>query len=118
MINLSQNGMRCRATKAIRAHQGLVRCSTKGTIQGVVDSLGRQLINVKWETGITYVFLNEIEMIESVQLARTIHAWQRSRREPSGARAQPEADPPLAEMGLCLGAARKLDVWSDHLGAM
>jgi len=86
MINLSQNGMRCRATKAIRAHQGLVRCSTKGTIQGVVDSLGRQLINVKWETGITYVFLNEIEMIESVQLARTIHAWQRSRREPSGAR--------------------------------
>ena len=45
MINLSQNGMRCRATKAIRAHQG-VRCSTKGTIQGVVDSLGRQLINV------------------------------------------------------------------------
>jgi hypothetical protein len=21
-------------------------------------------------------------------------------------------------MGLCLGAARKLDVWSDHLGAM
>ena len=93
MINLSQNGMRCRATKAIRAHQGLVRCSTKGTIQGVVDSLGRQLINVKWETGITYVFLNEIEMIESVQLARTIHAWQRSRREPSGARAQPEADP-------------------------
>ena len=74
MINQSQNGMRCRATTAIRAHQGLVRRFTEGTIQGVVESLGRQLINVKWETGITtYVFLNEIETTDSVQLSAELY---------------------------------------------
>jgi hypothetical protein len=32
---------------------------------------------------------------------------QRSRDEPYGATAQPKADPPLAEMGLCLEAVCK-----------
>jgi hypothetical protein len=47
MINLSQNGMRCRATKEIRTHEGLIRRFTEGTIQGVIDNLERQLINVE-----------------------------------------------------------------------
>ena len=68
MINLSQNGMRCRATKQIRAHQGLIRRFTEGTIQGVVDNLGRQLINVQWDSGIpTYAFFNEIEITDGVE---------------------------------------------------
>jgi hypothetical protein len=33
--------------------------------------------------------------------------------ESSDAKAQPEADPPLAEMGLCPGAASKLRLWSQ-----
>jgi hypothetical protein len=68
MINLSQNGMRCRATKEIRTHEGLIRRSTEGTIQGVIDNLGRQLIKVTWDSGInTYVFLKEIEIIISAE---------------------------------------------------
>src|SRR5262245_61144807 len=73
MINLSQNGMRCRATKEIRTHEGLIRRFTEGTIQGVIDNLGRQLINVKWDSGITtYVFFNEIELTDDVQLSAAL----------------------------------------------
>ena len=68
MIKMSQNGMRCRATKEIRTHEGLIRRFTDGTIQGVIDNLGRQLINVEWDSGITtYVFFNEIEIIPNVR---------------------------------------------------
>jgi len=68
MISLSQNGMRCRATKEIRTHEGLIKRFTEGTIQGVIDNLGRQLINVEWDSGITtYVFFNEIEIIPNVR---------------------------------------------------
>ena len=68
MINLSQDGMRCRAMKEIRTHEGLIRRLTEGTIQGVIYNLGRQLINVEWDSGITtYVFFNEIEIISSVE---------------------------------------------------
>jgi hypothetical protein len=68
MINLNQKGMKCRATKEIRTHQGLIRRLTEGTIQGVIDNLGRQLINVEWDSGITtYAFFNEIESITSVE---------------------------------------------------
>ena len=74
MISLSQNGMRCRATKEIRTHEGLVRRFTEGTIQGVIDNLGRQLINVKWDSGITtYAFFSEIEITDSVQLAAALY---------------------------------------------
>ena len=68
MINLSQDGTRCRAMKEIRTHEGLIRRLTEGTIQGVIYNLGRQLINVEWDSGITtYVFFNEIEIISSVE---------------------------------------------------
>jgi hypothetical protein len=74
MINLNQNGMRCRTTKEIRTHEGLIRRFTEGTIQGVIDNLGRQLINVDWDSGITtYVFLNEIEIIDGVELSAEIY---------------------------------------------
>ena len=59
MINLSQDGMRCRAMKEIRTHEGLIRRLTEGTIQGVIYNSGRQLIKVEWDSGTTtYVFFN------------------------------------------------------------
>jgi hypothetical protein len=68
MINLSQNGVRCRATRAIRTHEGLINRFTEGTIQDVIDNLGRQLVRVKWDSGITtYAFFNEIESMTSVE---------------------------------------------------
>ena len=74
MSNLSQNGRRCRATKEIRTHEGLIRRFSEGTIQGVIDNLGRQLINVEWDNGITtYVFFKEIEITDGAQLSAALY---------------------------------------------
>jgi hypothetical protein len=52
----------------IRTHGGLVGRFTEGTIQGLVDNLGRQLISVQWDSGVTtYVFVNEIEIETRVE---------------------------------------------------
>ena len=68
MINLSKSGMRCRATREIRTHEGLIRRFTEGTIEAVIDNLGRQLINVEWDSGITtYAFCNEIEITDGAE---------------------------------------------------
>jgi hypothetical protein len=68
MISGIQRGMRCRTTKMIRTHGGLVGRFTEGTIQGLVDNLGRQLISVQWDSGVTtYVFINEIEIKTRVE---------------------------------------------------
>ena len=73
MINLSKSGMRCRATRGSRTHEGLIRRFTEGTIEAVIDNLGRQLINVEWDSGITtYVFFNEIETTDGVQLSAAL----------------------------------------------
>jgi len=73
MINLSKSGMRCRATREIRTHEGLIRRFTEGTIEAVIDNLGRQLISVEWDSGITtYVFFNEIEITDGVQLSAAL----------------------------------------------
>ena len=73
MINLSKSGMRCRATREIRTHEGLIRRFTEGTIEAVIHNLGRQLINVEWDSGITtYVFFNEIEITDGVQLSAAL----------------------------------------------
>ena len=73
MINLSKSGIRCRATREIRTHEGLIRRFTEGTIEAVIDNLGRQLINVEWDSGITtYVFFNEIEITDGVQLSAAL----------------------------------------------
>jgi hypothetical protein len=73
MINLSKSGVRCRATREIRTHEGLIRRFTEGTIEAVIDNLGRQLITVEWDSGITtYVFFNEIEITDGVQLSAAL----------------------------------------------
>ena len=69
MLYQNQIGMRCRATREIRTHEGPIRRFTEVTIQAVIDNLGRQLINVKWDSGITtYVFFKEIEITDGAQL--------------------------------------------------
>ena len=68
MVNGIQKGMRCRTTTMIRTHGGLLGRFTEGTIQGLVDNLGRQLISVQWDNGVTtYVFANEIEIEARVE---------------------------------------------------
>jgi hypothetical protein len=43
VVDTSLAGMRCRATKEIRSHQGLVRRYSEGIIQYDIDNLGRQV---------------------------------------------------------------------------
>jgi hypothetical protein len=72
MINGIQKGMRCRTTKAIRTHGGLLGRFTEGTIQGVIDSLGRQLIGIEWDSGVTtYGFITEIEIKTRLESERS-----------------------------------------------
>lgn len=57
---------RCQAKHSIRGHQGLIRADTRGTIKGEIENLGRQLIAVRWDTGLEmYVFPDEINIDES-----------------------------------------------------
>jgi hypothetical protein len=68
MINGVQKGMRCCTTREIRTHGGRLGRFTEGTIRGVIDNLGRQLISVEWDSGVTsYVFFNEIEIKTRVE---------------------------------------------------
>jgi hypothetical protein len=47
----------------------LVNRSTEGTIQHDIDSIGRRLISVQWDGGITdYVFPSEIEILDVQEL--------------------------------------------------
>jgi len=64
MIDPTLTRTRCRATREIRTSQGLIRCSTEGVIQCEMDNLGRHLILVRWDSGVTdYAYPSEIEII-------------------------------------------------------
>ena len=65
MIDLSLQGMKCRAIRDIRSHQGMVRAFTEGTIEYEIENLGRRLVNVHWDNGLRLnVFRSEIELID------------------------------------------------------
>jgi hypothetical protein len=65
MFDTNLAGTRCRATTMVRSHRGLIERSTEGTIQHDIDNLGRRLISVHWDVGVTdYVFPSEIEIID------------------------------------------------------
>jgi hypothetical protein len=65
MIDTTLTGIRCRARTVLRSHRGLVKRSTEGTIQHDIDNLGRRLISVVWDGGMTdYVFPSEIEIMD------------------------------------------------------
>jgi len=56
--------MRCRAAQEIRSNRGIVTSSIGGTIQYEIENLGRNLIFVDWDNGLSlFVFPNEIEII-------------------------------------------------------
>ena len=64
MVAPTSTRMRCRATREIRTSQGLIRCSTVGVIQCEMDNLGRHLILVRWDSGVTdYAYPSEIEIL-------------------------------------------------------
>ena len=64
MFDTDLRGARCRATRVVRSHRGLIERSTEGTVQRDIDNLGRRLISVQWDVGVTdYVFPSEIEII-------------------------------------------------------
>lgn len=65
MVENNLSGARCRARTALRSHRGVIKRSTEGTIQHDIDNLGRRLISVQWDGGITdYVFPSEIELVD------------------------------------------------------
>ena len=69
MNDTNLKGMRCRATRLVRSHRGLVNRSTEGTIQHDIENIGRRLISVQWDGGVTdYVFPSEIEIIDERKL--------------------------------------------------
>ena len=65
MIDLSSKGLRCRAARELRTNWGMVASFTEGTIQYEIMNLGRKLILVAWDNGLSaYVHPNEIEIID------------------------------------------------------
>ena len=64
MLDTSSKGIRCRAAQEIRSNWGIVTSSTGGTIQYEIENLGRNLIFVDWDNGLSmFVFPSEIEII-------------------------------------------------------
>lgn len=65
MIDLSSKGIRCRASRDLRTSRGMVRSFTEGIIQYEIENLGRKLILVDWDNGLTsYVYPSEIAIID------------------------------------------------------
>ena len=65
MIDLSSEGIRCRAAQEIRSNWGTVTSSTEGTIQYEIENLSRNLIFVDWDNGLSLnVSPSEIEIID------------------------------------------------------
>jgi hypothetical protein len=66
-----RKGQRCRATRHLTAHQGLVKAQTTGTIQFETQNLDRRLISVQWDDSFQmFVFPDEIELVDSLELDR------------------------------------------------
>jgi hypothetical protein len=61
-------GQRCHAMRSIRGHQGLITAHTQGTIEAEISNLGRNLIVVRWDTGLQmYMFPDEIEIDQPLE---------------------------------------------------
>jgi hypothetical protein len=59
-------GQRCRATRHLTAHQGVVKAQSTGTIEFETENLDRRLISVQWDGSFQmYVFPDEIELVDS-----------------------------------------------------
>ena len=62
MLDRTHTGWRCRTQRLIRTVKGDLPRGSQGTIVSETENLGRQLIFVSWDTGISVpVFPDEIE---------------------------------------------------------
>ena len=63
MTDRTHTGVRCHTRQALRTVKGHVPRASGGTVVYETDSLGRRLIVVAWDVGITVpVFPHEIEL--------------------------------------------------------
>ena len=63
MIDRTHTGVRCHSLRMLRTVKGNLPRESPGTIVYEMDNLGRHLILVTWDMGITVpVFPNEIEL--------------------------------------------------------
>lgn len=63
MINHTHAGFRCHTLRLVRTVQGDLKRGTQGTVLYEIENLGRRLVLVHWDMGITVpVFPNEIEL--------------------------------------------------------
>jgi hypothetical protein len=63
MIDRTSTGCRCHTRRPIRTVKGDLPRGSRGTVVYEMDSLGRHLILVNWDTGISVpVFPHEIEL--------------------------------------------------------
>jgi hypothetical protein len=63
MIDRKYAGARCRAVRHITTREGLLRRGACGTVRYELDNLGRRLIFVEWDNGMSVpVFPGEIEI--------------------------------------------------------
>ena len=72
MIDHTHTGVRCHTRRLLRTVQGPLPRESLGTVVYEMDNLGRHLIMVSWDSGITVpVFPDEIEL-QSQQLRSAI----------------------------------------------
>lgn len=65
MLDRTYAERRCRTTQFVRTIKGELARGSMGTICYEIDNLGRQLIFVNWDSGISVpVFPDEIELAE------------------------------------------------------
>ena len=70
MIDRTHTGWRCRTRRLIRTVKGNLPRDSQGTIVYEMENLGRQLILVSWDTGISVpVFPDEIELATQLDVA-------------------------------------------------
>jgi hypothetical protein len=63
MIDRTHTGLRCHTRQLVRTVKGDLPRNSQGTVVYETESLGRQLILVSWDTGISVpVFPDEIEL--------------------------------------------------------
>lgn len=65
MVDRCHTGMHCRTNRHLTTRDGRLPQHSQGTIQYEIENLGRHLVFVQWENGMsTPVFREEIEIVE------------------------------------------------------
>jgi hypothetical protein len=63
MIDHTRSGVRCHTRRLLRTVHGTLPRQSPGTVVYEMDNLGRHLILVRWDSGLTVpVFPDEIEL--------------------------------------------------------